>query len=418
VQWVTDPRLGPALRDKIACMAEASKENGGPGKVIIVAYSLGGLVTKYAANLYADGQPVANDIGYIIDIASPSGGIVLSPLGVLGTEAECLFGNLLNGCDIIPIAKAVSVEVNSPVNTLRAIPKSIPVFTIAGNVTTPGFDYFFDPLQLNGDDLFVSVESAIKDENKLANGLGGMFIFPCSGAGGTLFIDDVECDHFGLSHSTVVEMEVTRQINKFLSILPSPCPASAGICLGTHTGDVDGDGRPDEVGLTYAKGSCSFLGCEFTNLTIHVALANGDTINYPVPLSANPDTIRGPITNPKFVGLSDMDGDGKVEVILTYSGCEDGCDYWAYELVGGRMQRMPFYGSPQDHDGLQQAFKCSVNGGVYQVTTTYGFQAPGESHPAITYQSDGKGGMRYLSQHMVTIEQAKQEGLVGANCPD
>lgn len=196
-------------------------------------------------------------------------------------------------------------------------------------------------------------------------------------------------------------------------LAPSACPPGPEMCLGTRTGDMVGDGT-DQIGITYTRGSCDFLGCTFSNLTIHVVTASGGKIDYAVP--PYPDPTPVPLTNPKFLGVTDMDGNGRVEIILTFSGCADGCNYYAYEYLNGQMQPMPFYGSTQGGDGLQQAFKCSVVNGVHQVTATYEFQVPGESHPAITYQADGKGGMRYVSEQNITSQQAQQEGL-GTNCP-
>lgn len=193
---------------------------------------------------------------------------------------------------------------------------------------------------------------------------------------------------------------------------PSACPPGPEVCLGTRAGNVVGDGT-DQIGVTYTRGSCDFLGCAFSNLTIHVVTASGGKIDYAVP--PYPDPTPVPLTNPKFLGVTDMDGNGRVEVILTFSGCADGCNYYAYEYLNGQMQPMPFYGSTQGGDGLQQAFKCSVVNGVHRVTATYEFQVPGESHPAITYQADGKGGMRYVSEQNITSQQAQQEGL-GTNC--
>jgi pimeloyl-ACP methyl ester carboxylesterase len=48
LHWVTDPQVGPALADKIAELADESATNGGPGKVIVIAHSMGGLALRCA----------------------------------------------------------------------------------------------------------------------------------------------------------------------------------------------------------------------------------------------------------------------------------------------------------------------------------------------------------------------------------
>ncbi len=254
---------------------------------------------------------------------------------------------------------------------------------------------------------FTTCLSSENLEKIFGKGWASLFAFVLSAGG---IIDYLTGSAFGLIDSLLMRDQYKVVITHSA---PSACSAGSGECLGTRIGDVVGDGT-DQIGVTYIKGSFDYLGCIFSNLTIHVVTANGGKIDYAVP--PYPDPTPVPLTNPKFLGVTDMDGDGRVEVILTFSGCADGCNYYAYEYLNGQMQPMPFYGSPQGGDGLQQAFKCSVVNGAYQVTATYEFQVPGESHPAVTYQADGKGGMQYVSEQNITLQQAGQEGL-GTNCP-
>ncbi len=204
--------------------------------------------------------------------------------------------------------------------------------------------------------------------------------------------------------------------------LPSPCQASAGLCLGVHSGDVDGDGRPDQVGVTYIRGACSYLGCTFTNLTIHVVLATGQSIDYLVPVCSEVVDGCQDLTNPQFLGLHDLDGNGGDEIVLTYADCVDGCGYWAFELRQGQLKLMPFYGGMASQYGLDglagegaRSFKCTISNGVPSVTILPGFQAPTPQYAEV-YQPDGNGGMRYTSKFLVSPAEAAADGLSGVNC--
>jgi len=47
-QWVTSDNIGPALATRINCLAAKSRDQGGPGKVIAVGHSMGGLAIRCA----------------------------------------------------------------------------------------------------------------------------------------------------------------------------------------------------------------------------------------------------------------------------------------------------------------------------------------------------------------------------------
>ena len=69
--WVTNQAIGPDFASYIDCVAQASKTAHGPGKVIVVAHSMGGLATRYAATKGVNASTVAGDIAMVITWVSP-----------------------------------------------------------------------------------------------------------------------------------------------------------------------------------------------------------------------------------------------------------------------------------------------------------------------------------------------------------
>jgi triacylglycerol esterase/lipase EstA (alpha/beta hydrolase family) len=71
-QWVADPAIGPALALRIECLATSSRKAGGSGKVILIVHSMGGLAAHWAAGDSADAAAVADDLGLVVTIATPT----------------------------------------------------------------------------------------------------------------------------------------------------------------------------------------------------------------------------------------------------------------------------------------------------------------------------------------------------------
>jgi pimeloyl-ACP methyl ester carboxylesterase len=66
-KWVDNAASGPAFAKYVNQVAAVSKKAGGPGKVIVVAFSMGGLVTRYAAAYGAAGS-----IAMVTTIGTPN----------------------------------------------------------------------------------------------------------------------------------------------------------------------------------------------------------------------------------------------------------------------------------------------------------------------------------------------------------
>jgi pimeloyl-ACP methyl ester carboxylesterase len=93
--WVTDQNSGPKLAKTIDCVSQLSVHNGGKGKVVIVGYSMGGLVTREAlSKRSSDNQrAIADEVGQVITIGTPHTGIIYPFLGAWSynsTEMQAL----------------------------------------------------------------------------------------------------------------------------------------------------------------------------------------------------------------------------------------------------------------------------------------------------------------------------------------
>ncbi len=92
LHWVDDKDIGPKLAKTIDCVSQLSLKNGGKGKVIVVGYSLGGLVTRYALSLRSsDGQrSIADEVGQVIMIATPNRGTTSWPISNMNDKIDKL----------------------------------------------------------------------------------------------------------------------------------------------------------------------------------------------------------------------------------------------------------------------------------------------------------------------------------------
>ena len=188
-QWVTDSSIGPKLAAVIRCLATDSKQNGGPGKVIIVAHSMGGLAVRCAVDPKCAGTGAVSQqqIGLVITLGTPNTGSLLATTGnalstteVIGCEVILALqtglnlpcpdlGSWLFGADT-PAAQAMAIGLDGQpshdLSALQALPSTIPLDAIAGQVTVTTSLFDLGPFQINGPqsdlgDLVVPVASAL-----------------------------------------------------------------------------------------------------------------------------------------------------------------------------------------------------------------------------------------------------------------
>ncbi|GAA2358510.1 esterase/lipase family protein [Streptomyces cuspidosporus] len=151
--WVTDPRIGPALRTAIDCLADASGH-----KVMVVAHSMGGLATQYAVSLpsrTSDGK-AWQKVAEVITIGTPfRGSPVATGMDLLvpfpkGSVEELLMkqelslcrgyagGGLLDTCrllDVLRSPQGLALKADSPqIRKLPPWPKALPVRAMAGDI--------------------------------------------------------------------------------------------------------------------------------------------------------------------------------------------------------------------------------------------------------------------------------------------
>lgn len=171
--WVTDPNVGPKLARLIRCLATASKNNGGAGKVIIVAHSMGGLAVRCAVDPTCAGTDAVNQqqIGLVITLGTPNTGSWLATAGnglssadVIACEAILALqtglnlpcpdlGSWLLGANS-PAAKAMAIgldgEPSQDLSALQPLPSKIPLDAIAGQITVTTSLFDLPPFQVNG----------------------------------------------------------------------------------------------------------------------------------------------------------------------------------------------------------------------------------------------------------------------------
>jgi hypothetical protein len=89
---------------------------------------------------------------------------------------------------------------------------------------------------------------------------------------------------------------------------PACPPADGGtVCVGVDRGDVDGDGRPDDVALATVPPH----GFDQLPITVRVRYATGEV---------EEATVDGVPYMAKLMGVTDLDGDGREEIALFTDG--------------------------------------------------------------------------------------------------
>jgi len=228
--WVTNPNSGPKLAKTIDCISQLSTHNGGKGKVIVVAYSMGGLVTREAlSHLSSDGQRnIKDEVGQVITIATPHEGIV-------------------NGANPTPIFTWFNA--GSPeLNALPRFPSETIVHTIAGDVTNVTTDFITAQTtreHLNTDTL-VPVSSAQNGYTSDDSKGGGTKTVTCNKYYGKIFgytysNGSAVCEHGQMisQSSNGVQPDTIATIKKYVTWLNTPPVTQNSYTAGTVTVTFD-----------------------------------------------------------------------------------------------------------------------------------------------------------------------------------
>jgi hypothetical protein len=228
--WVTDPRIGACLAVWITSLANSSKNAGGPGKVIIVAHSMGGLAVRCAVdpacvNRVNTGSPRPaasfNQIRLLVTLGTPNLGSLLANLGSpVASQSTTLARIVVSSvCKTLPhceqlasldgTAAGVAMREGSPEldpnypkpdpNLLKPLPATIPLYPIAGKITltTSLFGSPFDiPIGDIGD-VVVPLNSALAETPSSTIGSGAV-----SGSSTIIDCGTIPIDHIDLWGAT------------------------------------------------------------------------------------------------------------------------------------------------------------------------------------------------------------------------
>jgi pimeloyl-ACP methyl ester carboxylesterase len=170
--WVTFAEIGPRLATCITWLAHTSATQGGPGKVIIVAHSMGGLAVRCAVDPACAQGTQATDpslIGLVITLGTPNLGSNPQTLGPVLDWVCTLFqqcNDLLIARDS-PAAQAM-VPGSSQLAKLPLLPGSIPVDAIAGRITETTELFGRSYVVRDFGDIAVPVASALADAQQSA----------------------------------------------------------------------------------------------------------------------------------------------------------------------------------------------------------------------------------------------------------
>jgi pimeloyl-ACP methyl ester carboxylesterase len=160
-KWVTDPAIGAQLAKCITWLADTSVQQKGPGRIIVVAHSMGGLAVRCAldpacAKVTRTGSAADPKlIGLVITLSTPNTGSNPQTLGPVADKIcpqipQC---NAWLNLKDTPAARAM-LPGSTELANLAPLPAQIPLVAIAGKISFTA-------------DLFGSVF------NRLNSGLGG-----------------------------------------------------------------------------------------------------------------------------------------------------------------------------------------------------------------------------------------------------
>ncbi|MGW4130923.1 alpha/beta fold hydrolase [Amycolatopsis japonica] len=175
-QWVTHDSVGPAFARAIDCLSGLAGRS-----IVVVAHSMGGLVTQFAqAQTASDGRGIARRIASVVTVGTPFKGSDLLSVaqGVHVPVSKPLLGELnavLSACRLVgrkcdvqllldkPVGRALRTN-SEQLRALPAWPEDLPVRPIAGDIVYRFkmnlFVYHHEADIVSIGDPYVSVKSA------------------------------------------------------------------------------------------------------------------------------------------------------------------------------------------------------------------------------------------------------------------
>lgn len=228
-RWVTEGGTDQRLAKTIVCY---SKLYGGK-KVIIVAHSMGGLLTRAALDWAAYGTFAKKAVGHVITLGTPHTGANVASITSMLHDAPCELGRFWYGEDAYHACQQVSDlwatsamhPGSSELKALPRFPAGITVRAIAGDVSVPVSCVPWScPLVDTKSDLVVPVSSATDEYT--STGVGdGKKIYSCNGVNAIEPISLAWCSHGNLTKAPQVQADVKASIQAYLaSLQPKKLP--------------------------------------------------------------------------------------------------------------------------------------------------------------------------------------------------
>lgn len=187
--WVTSSDVGPALAQRIVCLADKSRVAGGVGQVVVVAHSMGGLAVRCASDPICAKTDIGDRLGLVVTLGTPNLGTPLAdyaaasrPGSDISTGLPRAVLNATNGlCHLIsPTAADLGVcdwflssdpglqglrPASSQLASLPPLRAGVPRVAIGGHITVTSRLFFGPTFTLAdlGSDGVVGVNSAHAD---------------------------------------------------------------------------------------------------------------------------------------------------------------------------------------------------------------------------------------------------------------
>jgi pimeloyl-ACP methyl ester carboxylesterase len=214
--WVTTGDTTHRLAKTVICYQQLY----GGKKVIIVAHSMGGLLTRAMMSWAAYGKYAKTAVGHVITIGTPHLGAPMGGYSAFANLSLCKatvvwFGTeAAKDCEVLESSKAISAMSlgSKQLADLPHFPKGISVRAIAGNVRTRlcglngcGSEY------ATSSDLVVPVKSATAEYTTKGTG-DGVKVYECFDPIAMPGIRHPWCEHSGMLKSTIVQDDVKASI--------------------------------------------------------------------------------------------------------------------------------------------------------------------------------------------------------------
>ena len=238
--WITHPDIGPKLAATIDCYAQASRKNGGRGKVILVAHSMGGLAAEFATNQVVSGRKVSDEVPLAITLAAPYTGALpanaANDLAVSLCRAPVsMLSPLLASfvtkeqCSVNPALTGLAIN-SDDLKALPPFPPNVLVRAIAGNVTLRVPFFNTQVTVPTSSDLMVGVDSATARYTATHKG-DGKHVVNCVGLNPFPIHADAPCEHNNMLNLNLVQQLVKEGVEEYLAAMRVPVTNFFGLGL-------------------------------------------------------------------------------------------------------------------------------------------------------------------------------------------